>query len=280
MPFVSDGRKMIRRAFEGNYAMPAFNIGSLVMARACIEAAEAEQAPIILQTSPGELTQTTPDVFSAMIRALANKAEVPIMLHLDHGDGLDRIAACINAGYSSVMFDGDSLTLEENVTATRNYAEWAHALGVSLEAAAGSFGGGEEGADSGVNLTNPDVARRLLKDGCADMVACSVGSVHGHTSKLDLGRLEAIAKLAEGPLVLHGGTGIPASDLAVATTLGVVKVNIGAGLARPIVKRWQDATENVASPHKGVFGTTDRVLADLIEVARDKIRIMNGSGQA
>ena len=80
--------------------------------------------------------------------------------------------------------------------------------------------------------------------------------------------------------MLHGGTGIPASDLAVATTLGVVKVNIGAGLPRPLVKRWQAATENVESHHKGVFGTTDRVLADLIEVARDKIRIMTGAGQA
>ena len=253
--------------------MPAFNVGSLVMARACVEAAELERAPIILQTSPGDLTQTSAAVFSAMVRALAREASVPVMLHLDHGDGLERIAACLRAGYSSVMYDGDSLPLEENVAITRRLAAWAHASGVSLEAAAGSFGAGEEGASEGLNLTDPEVAGRLLDDGGADMVACSVGSLHGQSSELDLDRLEAIAQRARKPLVLHGGTGIPAEDLDVATTLGVVKVNIGAGLQRPITKLWRAYSG-------GVYEVNDAIRAALVDVARQKIHIMKGSGKA
>lgn len=274
MPYVYDGRTLIDYAFKERFAMPAFNVGTLEMARACVEAAELERAPIILQTSPGELTQASPAVLAGMMRALAEEATVPVMLHLDHGEGPERVAACLRAGYSSVMYDGDHLTLEENIATTRRLAKWAHASGVSLEAAAGSFGAGE-GRGERLHLTDPEIALRLLDDGGADMVACSVGSVHGQASRLDLDRLGAIARRTRKPLVLHGGTGIPAEDLAVATTLGVVKVNIGAGLQRAVLKVWRERSEA-----EGVYEVSDAARAALVEVARDKIRIMKAAGRA
>jgi len=268
MPFISDGRSLIREAFSGRYALPAFNVSNLEMGRACIEAAEEERAPIILQTYPGDLEQATPRVFAGMVRALADEASVPVMLHLDHGDGLDRAVACLRAGYSSVMFDGDELPLEENIAASKTIAAVAHAAGASMETAAGGFGGGE-GA-SGVHLTDPAAAATLMRETEADMVACSVGSRHGQPSTLDLGRLEAIAQAVRGPLVLHGGSGIPADDLARATELGVVKVNIGAALFRALVGAWREAAPG-AAVHYEVLPVAREALK---RVARAKIRLL------
>src|SRR5687768_10650512 len=107
MPFIKDGRILIEKAFAEHYAMPSFNVCSLEMARACIEAAEKERAPIMIQTGPDDLKHASPLVMSSMVRALAEEADVPIMLHLDHGDSEERVAKCIRAGYSSVMFDGE-----------------------------------------------------------------------------------------------------------------------------------------------------------------------------
>lgn len=275
MPFIPDGRTLIQRAFEGRYAMPAFNVCSLEMAAACTQAAELEGAPIILQTYPGDLEQASPLVMAGMMRALAEEASVPVMLHLDHGDGLERAAQCLRAGYSSVMFDGDEFPLEENVKRTKHIAEFVHAAGASLEAAAGGFGGGE-GGDDGVHLTEPEAAERLLKEGEADMVACSVGSQHGRASKLDIDRLEAISKRAGGALVLHGGSGIPAEDLAEAVKLGVVKVNIGAALFRALLGVWQQNAGN-AEMHYPVIRESREAMR---EVAREKIRMMCASKRA
>ena len=273
MPFVSDGRILIKRAFEGQYAMPAFNVFSLEMIVACIEAAEQEKAPIMLQTAPGDLKHITPEVAAGIVRPLAERAEVPIMLHRDHGEDLEAVSRALRAGYSSAMFDGETFPLDENIRRTKNLAAFAHAAGASLEAAGGSFGGGEEGAHSEVHLTEPEVAARLHKEGDADMVACSVGSVHGQSSTLDLERLESIYQATKKPLVLHGGTGIPADDLAEAVKLGVVKVNIGAGLQRAIL-RAKDASD------VDVYQFYSNAKDELREVAREKIRNMKASGKA
>lgn len=274
MPFVADGRTLIRYAYSRRFAMPAFNVCSLEMARACVMAAELERAPVILQTYPGDLAHGSPQVMAAMIRALAEEASVPVMLHLDHGDSQARLVACLRAGYSSVMFDGAALPLAENVQLTRALAAIAHAAGASLEAAAGSFGGGE-GHDDEAVLTEPEVAAELRREGHADMIACSVGSRHGEASRLDLARLAAIAEATEAPLVLHGGSGIPAEDLAAATKLGVVKVNIGAALQRALLAVWRDEAA-AARQHYDVYA---RAREALIAVAREKLRVMGASDQ-
>jgi len=275
MPFISDGRILINRAFNQRYALPSFNVCSLEMARACVIAADEERAPIMLQTGPDDLQQGSPGVMAAMIRALAEEAGVPIMLHLDHGDGLEMATRCLRAGYSSVMFDGEALAEEDNIRLTQQHAEVAHAAGASLEAAAGSFGGGETSTDH-VQLTEPDLAARLLQEGYADMVACSVGSLHGQSSKLDLNRLQAISAATRGPLVLHGGTGIPADDIAEARTLGVIKINIGFGLLRSLLGVWRSLAGKV-DMHYPVYREAREAVFDL---AREKIRIMGASGKA
>jgi len=271
MPFIRDGRVLIQRAFERGYAMPAFNICSLEMAKACINAAESERAPIIIQTYPGDLEHASPLVMSSMVRALAEEASVPVMLHLDHGDSLERTVACMRAGYSSVMFDGEAYTLDENIERTAQVVSFAHAAHLSVEAAAGSFGGGE-GSSADIHLTEPDVAARLMDESGADMVAVSVGSKHGQSSQLDIGRLANIAAAVKKPLVLHGGTGIPADDIAAALEHGIVKVNIGAGLQRAVLRTWKNDQPSHYAGYAAAYEA-------LFEVARDKIRLMHASGQ-
>jgi ketose-bisphosphate aldolase len=276
MPFVKDGRILIAKAFAEHYAMPSFNICSLEMAKACIEAAEKERAPIMLQTSPDDLKHGSPFVMSAMVKALAEEAEVPIMLHLDHGDSEARVAQCIRAGYSSVMFDGEEYPLEENVARTKRLAQIVHAAGASLEAAAGSFGAGEGSSSNDVHLTDPEVAEALITDGEADMVACSVGSMHGQSSHIDLKRLRSIAKAINKPIVFHGGTGIPKEDVAKAVKLGVVKLNIGAALIRASLKAFNTATSKTKW-HYDIYKT---VHDDCVAAARDKIRVAKANGRA
>lgn len=272
MAFIRDGRLLIQRAFEHGYAMPAFNICSLEMAKACVDAAESERAPIIIQTYPGDLEHASPFVMANMVRALAEEATVPVMLHLDHGDSLGRTVACMRAGYSSVMFDGEAYPLDENIARTAQVVRFAHAAGASVEAAAGSFGGGE-GGDDDIHLTEPELAARLMSESGADMVAVSVGSMHGQSSQLDINRLADIAAAVKKPLVLHGGTGIPAKDIAAALEHGVVKVNIGAGLQRAVLRSWKNEQPSHYAGYTAAYEA-------LFEVATNKIRIMHASGQA
>lgn len=273
--FVTDGRKLIERAYREKFAIVAFNVSGLDAMRGCIQAAEAEMAPIMLQTSPGELASISSTLVGRLVRALAHEASVPIILHLDHGESLGRIGECIRAGYSSVMFDGDDLTLSDNVATTKAVADFAHGAGLCVEAAAGSFGSGEAGG-SDVHLTDPESVRLLRERGEADMIACSVGSRHGESSTLDLERLEEISTTSHAPLVLHGGTGIAPGDVTSAVSLGVVKLNIGAAIMRAAREVWCrqfGSGEEIADLNKEIV----RAVRD---AAREKIKLTNSGGKA
>jgi len=237
--FHADARPLLQAAFKGRYALPAFNVCSLEMAKGCLEAAEAAQRAVILQTYPSDLDQASPHVFAQMVRALADEVSVPVALHLDHGRDAAQVVACLRAGYSSVMFDGQDLPFGGTLEMTARLAETAHASGASLEVSAEGFG--LPGAsDNVLETTDPAQAAQLHAAG-ADMVACAVGSEHGHASRIDLRLLERIAEQVRGPLVLHGGSGIAPSDLRSALAFGVVKVNVGSALYRAVRQGWMDS---------------------------------------
>lgn len=245
MPFVQDGRELIALAFREGFALPAFNFCSLEMAKGCVDAATSLKAPIILQTYQADLAFASPKVMVAMVKALAEESGALIMLHLDHGLGLEMTTMCLKAGYSSVMLDGGNLELTELISQTRILAQIAHDTGASLEVSAERFNKGES------LPSNPDEALALFEAG-ADMVACSVGSEHGQASRLDLLRLEKIAGLTKAPLVLHGGSGIAETDLKAATKLGVVKVNIGSASYRALLRVWQQRSV-VLNNHRAIY---------------------------
>lgn len=268
MPVVEDGRKLIRDAFERRFAIPAFNVCSAEMVRACVEAAEEASAPIIVQTYPSDIEQVPPAAMSALVGSFAERAPVPVLLHLDHGQGFEMAMACLRAGYGSVMFDGAERPIDEVVVETRRIAEVAHAMGASVEVAAESFN------HASVTVTRPEDAERLFEAG-ADMVAVSVGSEHGRESTLDLARLRGIAERVRRPLVLHGGSGIREADLAAAWELGVVKVNIGSALYRALRAVWEGSAD--APNHRAVYQRARRQLAT---VAAERIRATGARGRA
>lgn len=262
MPFVSDGRTLIARAFAERRALPAFNVCSAEMIRACLEAAEIEGSPVILQTYPTDLEQLPPKETAALVRAFADDLSVPVMLHLDHGPSLELAYHCLRAGFSSVMFDGAGLPLETVIQHARVLGEVAHAQGAALEVAAESFSGSAE-------LTDPDQALRLRDETGADMIAVAVGSEHGHDASLDLALLEAISKRLDSPLVLHGGSGVSVEDLQVARQYGVVKVNIGSALYRALRRTWETSASLLH--HRAVYSAVRDALR---EVAQQKIRLL------
>ncbi|MDQ3247592.1 MAG: class II fructose-bisphosphate aldolase, partial [Chloroflexota bacterium] len=176
---VEQPRAYLQYAYEQRFAMPAFNVCNLEMAKAVIEAAMLERAPVIVQTYPGDLAHagfgTGLGPLPSLIKALAAEATIPVFLHLDHGPGFEFNLRCLQAGYSSVMFDGHQLPIAEALAETAAIARMAHALDAAVEGELGTFGG-DQGSQE---FTEPDEAPLMFQQGHIDMLAVSVGSEHG-----------------------------------------------------------------------------------------------------
>jgi fructose-bisphosphate aldolase class II len=273
---VQNPREFLRFAYEQHFALPAFNVCNMEMAKAVIEAAVIEKAPLIVQTYPGDLAHaafgTDVGPLPVLIKAMAQEAPVPVFLHLDHGPGLEFNLRCLRAGYNSVMYDGHDLSLEDALAETALIARAAHALNASVEGELGTFGGGQ----GSFELTEPNDVPLMFEQGQVDMLAVSVGSEHGQASRLHLDLLRAIAAKANGPLVLHGGSGIHEDDVRAALQLGVVKINIGNALSVAWCTGSREALDS-GCDHYGVLkASMDRVRG----VAQHRLRLMGASGRA
>jgi fructose-bisphosphate aldolase class II len=222
---------VLQPALSGGYAVAGLVVQGWEDARAYVAAAEAEGLPVILQAGPGARAHMPVAIFGAMFRHLAEAASVPVVAHLDHATSLGECRAAIEAGFTSVMFDGSRLPLAENIARTAEIAAIAHAAGVSCEGELGFVGyaGGEASM-----RTDPAEAARFAAETGVDALAVSVGNVHlqtGPEATVDLTALAAIMAATPVPLVLHGGSGIPAAMRRhLARTTSVAKFNIGTEL--------------------------------------------------
>ena len=273
---VENPRAFLRHAYEQHFAMPAFNVANMEMARAVIEAAALERAPVIVQTYPGDLAHGTigdsaPGALPGIIKHYAAQVAVPVFLHLDHGPGFDYDLRCLREGYSSVMFDGHELALADALAETAAIARVAHGFGAAVEGELGTFGG-DQGSQE---FTDPADVPLMMGVG-VDMLAVSVGSEHGNASRLKLDLLRAIADEARGPLVIHGGSGVHPDDVRAALRLGVVKINIGAALARA----WAAGTREALDAGEGHVAMLAQAMLRVHEEARTRLRLMGASGRA
>ena len=225
--------EMLKKARAGKYAVGHFNINNLEWAKCILLTAQELKSPVILGVSEGAGKymcgfKTIAAMVSAMIDDLG--ITVPVALHLDHGS-YEGAKACINAGFSSVMFDGSHYSIEENVEKTKELAAACHILGLSLEAEVGSIGGEEDGVIGAGECADPNECK-MIADLGVDMLAAGIGNIHGkypaNWAGLSFETLAAIQeKVGEDmPLVLHGGTGIPADMIKKAISLGVAKINV------------------------------------------------------
>lgn len=229
-------KEMIEKAHEGHYAIGAFNTNNLEWTKCILQAAEESKSPVIIQASEGAAKYMGGyKMVADMVKDLHDsmKITVPVALHLDHGT-YDGAKACIEAGFTSVMFDGSHYQIEENVEKSKEIIELAHSKGVSVECEVGGIGGVEDGVASNGELADPKECALVAGLG-VDFLACGIGNIHGkypaNWAGLNFERLDEINTAVEGkPLVLHGGSGIPFEQTSKAISLGVSKINVNTEL--------------------------------------------------
>jgi fructose-bisphosphate aldolase, class II len=277
---VNSPKIFYRHAFENKYAFPAFNVWNLEIAKAVAKAADLENAAVIMQTFYGDLDYGGIEQLASISQHVINQAKSPILLHLDHPTGLPMVLQCLKNGYRSVMFDGGSLPLDENVRETAKAAEVAHALDAVIEGEIGQFGGEHQAGT--VQECTPDDAERMFKESGIDMLAISVGSVHGEPSRLKLPLLKEIANRTRGQLVLHGGSGINPDDLTKSLEMGVVKVNIGAAVFQAWISGLEEGVAQKSSdPHEPRhYAISKHAMDKVTEAARGRIKLMRASDRA
>ncbi|MEI7733753.1 MAG: ketose-bisphosphate aldolase [Verrucomicrobiota bacterium] len=263
-------RDLFAKALRGKYALGAFNVNNMELIQAIIEACEEEKAPVILQISKGARQYANPVYLKKLIEAAVNLSNIPIAVHLDHGDTFDLCKQCIDEGFTSVMIDVSHEPFEKNVEICRKVVEYAHKHDCVVEGELGhlvgaQFDEGEEGGNfsAGGHYTHPDEAVKFVKESQVDSLAIAIGNSHGAykfkgEQHLDIDRLKAIKKalmeagMGDYPLVLHGASsvpkelvkeinkyggkigedaqGVPESDIEIARRNGCAKVNIDTDL--------------------------------------------------
>lgn len=278
MALVS-AKEMVEKAHEGHYAIPAFNINNLEWTKAVLAGVQEAKSPTILQVSEGAGKymggfKTVADMVKNLYDSMG--ITVPVALHLDHGT-YEGAKACIEVGFTSVMFDGSHFDFDENVAKSKEIIALAHSKGISVECEVGGIGGTEDGVTSNGELADPKECAEIAGLG-VDFLAAGIGNIHGvypeNWAGLNFDRLKEIDEAVEGkPLVLHGGSGIPFEQVHKAVTLGVSKVNINtelqlefAAATRAYIEAGKDKEGKGYDPRKLLKPGADAVTKKVVEL--------------
>lgn len=301
--------QLLKRASKGHYAVGAFNVNNMEFIHAVIAAAEAETSPVIIQTSEGAISYAGLEELAMLVHVAAKRTRMPVVFHLDHGKDPAFVASVIKSGYyQSVMFDGSSLSYEDNVRETTKLVKLAHKANIAVEAELGAIAGIEDFVsveDQDAHLTDPEQAQEFVKRTGCDSLAIAIGTSHGaykfkEGSKLDFKRLQQIDAVVSVPLVLHGASGIPTNIKQICTkygcniedaagvsdthikkavALGINKVNIDSDLRLAFdagVRKFLAENPDVIDPRK-ILGPAQDLMTQVI---RQKMRILGSAGNA
>ncbi len=280
---------MLQKAKAGHYAVGQFNINNLEWTKAILLTAEECKSPVILGVSEGAGKymagyKTVVGMVNGMLEEL--KITVPVALHLDHGS-YEGCMKCIEAGFSSIMFDGSHFPIEENVAKTKELVAIVNEKGMSLEAEVGAIGGEEDGVVGKGECADPEECKRIADLGI-DFLAAGIGNIHGKYPEnwegLSFETLDAIQKLTgDMPLVLHGGTGIPADMIKKAISLGVAKINVNtecqlsfAAATRKYVEEGKDLEGKGFDPRKLLKPGAEAIMATV----KEKMELFGSVGKA
>ncbi len=300
-------KEILSSAAAKGYAVGAFNINNLETLLAVAEASLEERAPVIVAVTPSAIRYAGLKYLIGMVKAAVESAPLPVSLHLDHGDTVETVTKCINAGFTSVMIDGSRLSFEENVSLTKRVVDLAHPRSVSVEAELGRLAGVEESTveDKKAILTDPDTANGFVERTGTDALAIAIGTSHGAYKfkgepKLDFDRLKAIRQKVKVPLVLHGASGVPLWIIKKATkygaklggakgipdehikkavSLGIAKINIDTDLRLAFTATLREVLANSPNefdPRK-ILGPAKE---NIKEVIKGKMRLFGSSGKA
>ena len=309
MPLVTT-EKMFKAAYDGGFAVGAFNVNNMELLQAIVEAAKAENAPLILQISKGARAYANIKYLKAMIDVAVAETDLPIAIHCDHGDTFELCKECVEDGYTSVMIDGSGGTLTENIALTRKVVDYAHTKGVVVEAELGKLAGEEEHVkveDRDAVFANPDEAHQFVTESGCDSLAVAIGTKHGPNkfsgkANINFDRLARIQEKVPGfPLVMHGSSSVPQEFVdrcnkfggrlpdargvpedmihKAATEFGVVKVNIDTDLRLVLTAMIREVFEKSPSeidPRK-YLGPGREAITKMV---RHKMQVLNVSGKA
>ncbi len=265
MSFVTS-KIMLQEAQKGGYAIGAFNAENMEMVLAIIKAAEELRSPVMIQTTSSTLKYASPTMYASMVRSEAEKATVPVCVHLDHGSSFDLARECIEAGYTSVMIDGSKLPFEENIEISKKVVDYASEFGIPVEAELGTVGGKEDDTVSnGSAYTDPSQAEEFAERTGISSLAVGIGTAHGFYKGipvLDVERLSEIRSVVEVPLVLHGASGLTEEQVRDCVKRGICKVNFATELRDAYsraVQNYFESDPKVVDPKKYGLAAIDAV---------------------
>ena len=284
MPLVNMNAILPKAQKEG-YAIGAFNCNNMEIIQAIIAAATIEKSPVIIQASQGAIKYAGIDYITALTKLAAEKAPVPVVLHLDHGTSFEQAVSCLVTGFSSVMIDGSKHPLPENIELTNRVLAVARCANVSVEGELGKIGGTEDDisvSEKEALYTDPDEAVEYVTSTGVDAFAIAIGTAHGQYKgepKLDFDRLAEIRKRVTTPIVLHGSSGVPDDAIRQAVELGVCKINIDTNIREAFMGGVVSVLEKnpkEIDPRK-VLGPAREAMT---EIVREKIRLFGSAGKA
>lgn len=307
MPLVT-GYELLNPALEGGYAVGAFNANNLESVKAVIDACEEKEAPVFLQVSQGAIKYAGLEEAAALVIAAANKAAIPVALHLDHGTSYEQNVQCLRAGFTSLMYDGSKDSFEDNVAASAEIARMTHACGIPLECELGlipkiedylteeqmapcksgevecvlDLMSEEEVAKLYANSTDPDLAAEFRDRTKCDSLAVAIGAIHGMTgrgSKLNFELLQTLMDKVGLPFVLHAASGIPLDQMQKACAMGVCKVNVATRISMALI---QGTAERIAAKpdEKDFRKVFDKGMERVKEVVFEYVDLFGCAGKA
>lgn len=283
--------EMLKDAREKKYAVPAFDVSNYEMIKAVIEVCEEERSPALFMCLKADLQKKGIGFLSAMLKEAERAYSVPVCIHLDHATDKKDIIEAIDYGFSSVMYDGSTLTFEKNAENTADIVEYAHARGVSVEAELGHVGDAVPGTvealagpeeDPEDSLTIPEEVEKFIRQTKVDALAVAVGTSHGvyrKTPQLAFDRLAEINRISESPLVIHGGSGTPDDQMIKAISLGITKVNIYSEVLYGLNSGLKDKLNQIENLSMWPVYVYEEANKRMREVIRNKIRTFGSNGR-
>lgn len=275
-------KEMLSDAQKNKYAIPAFDVSNYEMMKAVLDVCEEAKSPALLMGLGVDLEGKGLNLITSMVKEASKFYSIPVCFHLDHATDLEFIKRAVDAGFSSVMFDGSTLPFEENAKKTKEVTDFAHANGVTVEAELGHVGnamvGNEKDSvhneDPENTLTVPEEVKKFVEITNVDALAIAIGTAHGvyqKTPTLRIDRLDEITSVSNVPLVLHGGSGTPDDQMQMAIKHGITKINIYSDVVGALNRGLKNKLNNIKNPSTWPVYVFEEARAEMKKAILDKI---------
>jgi ketose-bisphosphate aldolase len=276
-------KEMLADAKKNGYALPAFDVSNYEMMKAVLETCEEEKSPALLMGLGVDLQGRDLQLLTSMVKGASEFYNIPICFHLDHATDFEFIKKAIDAGFSSVMYDGSVLPFEKNASNTAEIVKYAHSKGITVEAELGHVGNASVGSisetgsdqDPGESLTVPEEVAKFVEITDVDALAVAIGTAHGvyqKTPELRIDRLDEITAVCDRPLVLHGGSGTPDDQMQNAIKHGITKINIYSDVLFALNQGLKNTLNSVSNPSTWPFLVYKDAIKMMKDVVRDKLK--------